>query len=177
MTSAWIWDDPEIHSDQLFMRNVPRKPAFVIPNLVTRRLEVKAAALRFDADGMSVISSDVLASEGHSRGAVCNWDTHTSVEFAAGTARSTSEAGVIYNPVDDHPAGEAIGKAHSLVRTRETEPDRTIRRNIQTAIAAQCRWLDEDPHKPNETATAAESDSDEAHGADDIEPNGEGQVT
>lgn len=115
--------------------------------------------------------------EGHSRGAVCNWDTHTSVEFAAGAARSTSEAGVIYDPVDDHPAGEAIGKAHSLVRAREAVPDRTLRRNIQTAIAAKCRWLDEDPHKPNETATAAESDGDGAHGADDIEPNREGQLT
>lgn len=55
---------------------------------------------------------------------------------------------MIYDLVDDHPAGNAFGKAHSLVRPRTPNPGRGVRRNIQAAIAAQCRWVDEDPDKP-----------------------------
>lgn len=148
MTANWVWDDPEIHSEQLFLRSVPRKPDFAVPNLVTRQLEVKPAALRFDADGMSVSSSEILATEGQDRAELCNWETHTSVEFPAGAARETTEAGVVHDPVTEHPAGDAFGKAHSLVRASTPKPPRETKRNIQTAIAAQCRWVDEDPHKP-----------------------------
>lgn len=149
MTVDWIWDDPEIQPEELFLRSVPRKPEFVVPNLVTRKLEVKPAALRFDDDGISVSASEILANEGQDRDAVCAWDTHTSIEFPAAAARSTEEAGVIYDPVADHPGGDAFGKAHALVRPRTPKPPRDIRRNIQAAIAAQCRWIDEDPHKPD----------------------------
>lgn len=148
MTVDWVWDDPEIHPNELFLRSVPRKPAFVVPNLVTRQLEVKPAALRFDDDGMSVSSSGILNDEGQIREDLCDWDTHTSVEFPAVAARSTEEAGVIYDPVADHPAGDAFGKAHSLVRPKVPRPPRDVRRNIQASIAAHCRWIDEDPNKP-----------------------------
>jgi len=148
VTTEWIWDDPEIPHDELFLRRIPRKPAFVVPNLVTKQLEVKAAALRFDDDGMSVTGSRILADEGHDRGDFCDWRDYTAVEFPAGAARATEEAGVIYDPVDDHPQGNAFGKAHSLVHPRTPNPDKVVRRNIQAAIAAQCRWVDEDPYKP-----------------------------
>lgn len=149
MTTDWVWNDPEIRPEELFLRKVPRKPEYVVPNLITRRPEVKPAALRFDDDGMSVSASEILADEGHHRDELCNWETHTSVEFPAAAARSTEEAGVVYDPVDGHPDGAVFGKAHSLVRPRTQKPPRSIRRNIQTAIAAQCRWVDEDPHKPD----------------------------
>lgn len=146
--AEWVWDDPEIRPDELFLRSIPRKPEFAVPNLVTRRLEVKPAALRFDSDGMSVSSSKLLADEGQDRERICNWETHTGVEFEASAARSTEEAGVVYDPVPDHPDGDIFGKAHSLVRAETPNPPRATRRNIQTAIAARCRWVDEDPHKP-----------------------------
>jgi hypothetical protein len=148
VTADWVWDDPEIHSEQLFLRSVPRKPDFAVPNLVTRRLEVKPAALRFDPDGMSVSCSQTLANEGQDRANLCNWGTHTTVEFPAGAARETEEAGLVYDPVPDHPAGDAFGKAHSLVRASTPTPPRQTKRNIQAAIAAHCRWVDEDPQKP-----------------------------
>lgn len=63
MTTEWIWDDPKIPPDEVFLRRIPRKPAFAVPNLVTKQLEIKAAALRFDEDGMSVSCSRILAEE------------------------------------------------------------------------------------------------------------------
>lgn len=151
MSADWVWDDPGIGPNDLFLRRVPRQPTFVVPNLVTRRLDVKPSALRFDDhDGMSVTCSGILAEEGQDRGKLCDWDTHTTVEFPAAAPRSTEEAGVIRAPVDDHPAGESFALAHSLVRTRAPKPSRETKRNVQAAIAAQCRWVDEDPMKPRD---------------------------
>lgn len=148
MTIERVWDDPEIPPEDLFLRQVPRKPDFVIPNLVTRELEVQPSALRFDDDGMSISSSTILANEGQDRSELCDWETHTNVEFPAEAARSTGEAGVVYDPVDNHPRGDAFGKAHSLVRLKEAAANREVKRNIQAAIAARCHWIDEDPKKP-----------------------------
>lgn len=148
MTAERFWDDPEIQQKDLFLRTVPRKPMFIVPNLLTRQPDVLPAALRFDDDGMSVDSSKILTEEGQDRRQLCVWETHTTVEFPAFAARSTEEAGVVPNPVVGHPRGEAFGKAHSLVRTKLEKPTRDIRRNIQAAIAAHCRWIEEDPEKP-----------------------------
>lgn len=149
MTSTRVWDDPDIPPEELFLRTVPRKPTFFLPNLGTGRFEVKPAALRFEDDGMSVSASRILANEGLDRSELCaDWEHQTSVEFPAAAARSSGDAGVVYDPVNGHPRGDVFGDAHSLVRTESESPPREVRRNIQTAIAAQCRWVDEDPHKP-----------------------------
>lgn len=149
MTAEWVWDDPNVPDNDEFLRRVPRKPDFAVPDLVTRKMKILPGALQIDpGSGMSVSSSRVLGDEGFDRKNLCNWNTHTVVEFPASAARVDEQAGVILDPVDGHPAGDELGKAHALVRAPVPHPDREMRRNIQATIAARCRWVDEDPSKP-----------------------------
>lgn len=151
MTLAWKADDPQIPPDEIFLRRVPRKPAFTVPNLVTREIEVKPAALRFDDDGMSVHSADLLASKNFDREQlVDDWNARTVVEFPAAAVRA-ADGGIVRDPVPDEPGEPELGHSHALVRASVPRPPRNVRRAIQSSIAHQCRWVDEDPHKPAPT--------------------------
>lgn len=143
-----MWDDDAIPPEERVLRRVRRIPDCVIFDLLTGEPEIKAGALKFDDDGMSVHRDSCRAALGVPRSEICDWDTHHAIEFAVATVRR-GQGGVVH---EDDPGDTVLGKAHALVRTRSPRPSKSEKTAIRDQIIDNHVWVAEDPNCPTRAA-------------------------
>jgi hypothetical protein len=144
VSEDWVSDDPAIRDEDLILRRVRKIPDCMMPNVLSGKAEVKAGALKFDEDGMSVYLSGLLCEIGVDRGAFCDWEQYHAIEFRAADPRAGS-GGVVGDPDAED---DQKGAAHGLVRAQIPAPTKAMKRAIRNAITAAYRWMIEDPNCP-----------------------------
>lgn len=124
------WDDPDILDSEILYRRVPDVPDFLVPDLISEVKTPSRAAFQFDPDGISVYRKTLLDEENLGPESVTKKPGQMVFAFNASVPRACG-VGVVFDPVDDPPAGFA----HSLVRGEKPRPDRAKRAEVGDALA------------------------------------------
>ncbi len=135
----WVADDPSVPPDDILYRRVPRKPDFIMVDLLTGERRLQESAFRYKDDGMSVYRRARLSSRDQS----CSdlpWDRRSYL-IAAFPVSSVREAGG--GVVDKEDPGDATtGHAHALVRTPSPPPDKAAWRQVRRSLMQQAVPID-----------------------------------
>ncbi|MFE7838703.1 hypothetical protein ACFU53_22420 [Streptomyces sp. NPDC057474] len=131
MESSSTWDDASILDEEVIYRRVPDVPNFLTADLISGDRKPSRAAFQFDSDGISIHRKALLDEHGLGPDSVIKKPGQMVFSFLAAVPRSHG-VGIIYDPVDEPPAGFA----HALIRGEKPRPDdKALRARVGDALA------------------------------------------